>query len=679
MLIVASGPTIKTRLKAWKIRRTNPERENEALARCLLHARAAGRQISFTRFGQPYPLDKVEKYLARNRLTEPSGDVLPAYFKAVEGTLARTDAVTEIPEGTLEAPGQPSQARASSHESQTVGEPPRKKRKHDSLDTPPRTNGHGRASPARSREYEQAKSANENDAKDEAPEDAESAQAKLENMQKAVASVKALGHDLGLKDADIAEALNEPDKIPTLAKERKAQKQEDDKQTDLGPLHWASFRNDVDVINALLKHGADVNARGGSGYTALHVAANQDNFLAMKALLVDGLDLDVIDDEGRTPLVHAINGESLQCALMLVHQGADVDICSAKGRSPLHYVCQEKDMKPLLEQILPRSKDVNKKDNEDHTPLHMAIFSKNWEYVETLIKHGTSDLNVQDLHGRTPMHAACFQAPPNILKMMLETAQVDCTITAKEQETVLHLLCQRDICDVAEICVRKPGVDVNAKRIDGTTSLILAAYNGSYDTVEMLIKNRANVADRDADLDTALTTAIRAGYTKVAELLIENNSPVNPQNNSRKRYRAELQSKRKAQEVSSVLKSMGNNSRPPLTRSDVRPQRGPSLVDAGRPSSLSISGLPAFSSQQLQNVFGQLLDQTIVQLSRANNGPGSPSGSAPSNITMDTMQNNMNANMAYGQGPDMNMFGWDSVNDIHAVNDMWPPGMWMPS
>ena len=43
-------------------------------------------------------------------------------------------------------------------------------------------------------------------------------------------------------------------------------------QYNLTPLHWAALGNNKEVVEILLKHGADVNAQGGRGKTALELA-----------------------------------------------------------------------------------------------------------------------------------------------------------------------------------------------------------------------------------------------------------------------------------------------------------------------------------------------------------------------------------------------------------------------
>ena len=84
-------------------------------------------------------------------------------------------------------------------------------------------------------------------------------------------------------------------------------------------LHWAAWKNQVEIARALLEAGADVNAVSENlhwGTTPLHAAAH-GNQKAVAGLLINaGADLTVMNLSGRTPLMettvhHAIATEKL--------------------------------------------------------------------------------------------------------------------------------------------------------------------------------------------------------------------------------------------------------------------------------------------------------------------------------------------------------------------------------
>src|ERR687888_1902212 len=68
------------------------------------------------------------------------------------------------------------------------------------------------------------------------------------------------------------------------------------------PLNWAAWYNRVTAIQFLLAHGARLEARNRTGFTALHHAAESGSVDALRALLEAGADPQAANAEGRSPI-----------------------------------------------------------------------------------------------------------------------------------------------------------------------------------------------------------------------------------------------------------------------------------------------------------------------------------------------------------------------------------------
>ena len=90
----------------------------------------------------------------------------------------------------------------------------------------------------------------------------------------------------------------------------------------VAPLHSAVSRRQTMIAEALLAHGAHVNARQQSGVTPLHQAAHNGHAEMVKLLLAHGADVHARMDDGQTPLSMALETGNDETIALLREQGA---------------------------------------------------------------------------------------------------------------------------------------------------------------------------------------------------------------------------------------------------------------------------------------------------------------------------------------------------------------------
>jgi ankyrin repeat protein len=103
------------------------------------------------------------------------------------------------------------------------------------------------------------------------------------------------------------------------------------------------------VVRALVRAGAKVNACDGAKHcTALHMAARRGNVEVAEALLDCGADLEARVSLDETPLRRSVNCGKTGVAALLLSRGADLHSKGSKGLTPL-LAARSAAMKQLFE------------------------------------------------------------------------------------------------------------------------------------------------------------------------------------------------------------------------------------------------------------------------------------------------------------------------------------------
>ena len=163
--------------------------------------------------------------------------------------------------------------------------------------------------------------------------------------------------------------------------------------------------DDVPLVQAMLLHGADMQATSGPHWSAVFVAVMYEHPNTAKVLLAHGANINAQDSEGGTPLMLAVQGGDSGTTRLLLARGANVNVQDRYGNAPLGWAvsCLDADTIHLL---LEHGANVAQADKWGTTALHVAARrSQDARVIGMLLAHGANP-NVPDARGRTPLMVA---------------------------------------------------------------------------------------------------------------------------------------------------------------------------------------------------------------------------------------------------------------------------------
>ncbi len=209
-----------------------------------------------------------------------------------------------------------------------------------------------------------------------------------------------------------------------------------DPQSGSTMLSIAALMGHTEIVELLLEHGADVNAKSRDGSTALHTAAFLGRVETVKLLLEKGADTTLRNGMGST----AIDGAKLDWTFTKGIIGMlQIEVDEAKVKAGRTKVIELLSGQPsnssqshnlwkvvaagdlsAIKDALDDSVDLNAQDPQfGSTPLSWAALMGHTEVVALLLERG-ADVNAQNRDGATPLHSAAFLGRTETVKLLLE-------------------------------------------------------------------------------------------------------------------------------------------------------------------------------------------------------------------------------------------------------------------
>lgn len=141
---------------------------------------------------------------------------------------------------------------------------------------------------------------------------------------------------------------------------------------DVSPLGRSVRHGSVDIVRSLLAHGVTTDSRASREAYRVIAAVQARQGEVLNVLLRAGADPNIADDQGRSALMIAARGGDDRVVQALIDQGANVDALDVARRSALWYAAAT-ESPPAVQLLLACKALADAADSLGNTPLMAAI------------------------------------------------------------------------------------------------------------------------------------------------------------------------------------------------------------------------------------------------------------------------------------------------------------------
>lgn len=302
----------------------------------------------------------------------------------------------------------------------------------------------------------------------------------------------------------------------------------------------------VETVKVLLEAGLDIEITNPQSQTPLIAAAEVGAFDVVEFLLKKGADVNALTNEGENAICFAVKGNydyqftrtsemneqnKVRVINLLCEYGGNIDCISLDGLTPLGYsICFKYNQ--IFERLIELGANINLKDSFGLTPLMRALAYNNRNAKRTLLSQSNIDLTLEDENGQNILFYLVREddTTENVAEFLKFVTNFKVPYTKNNfNEYPLFYAVEGKRHFTKKIL--EINNDINCEDLKGATPLLIACgfyvdnaedfnFNIQKEIIMMLIEKGADINYKNTDGLTAMDIAVRLNSSSLINFLI---------------------------------------------------------------------------------------------------------------------------------------------------------------
>ncbi|XP_041721791.1 kinase D-interacting substrate of 220 kDa B isoform X2 [Coregonus clupeaformis] len=283
------------------------------------------------------------------------------------------------------------------------------------------------------------------------------------------------------------------------------------------PLMLASEQGSIEIVQELIRRGANVNLDDVDCWSALICAAKEGHVEVVKELLESSAYIEHRDMGGWTALMWAAYKGRVEVTKVLLDNGANPNTTGQQYSVYPIIWAAGRGHAEIVQVLLENGAKVNCSDKYGTTPLIWAARKGHFDCVMHLLENG-ADVDQEGANSMTALIVAVKGGFPEVVKELLKR-NPNVNMTDKDGNTALMIAAKEGYTEIVQDLL-DAGTYVNIPDRSGDTVLIGAVRGGHVEIVRALLHKYADIDIRGQDNKTALYWAVEKGNaTMVRDIL----------------------------------------------------------------------------------------------------------------------------------------------------------------